>query len=104
MEDIILLETKLFYPEKEVFKLQFSIGEFDMVIFDPQTITCEIYEVKHSEEIHPNQYRFLIEEEKLEQTEFRYGNITKRCVIYSGESCIENDIEYKNVEEYLMFE
>ena len=103
MEDIILLETKLFYPEKEVFKLQFSIGEFDMVIFDPKTITCEIYEVKHSKEIHPNQYRFLIEEEKLEQTKFRYGNITRRCVIYSGESRIENNIEYKNVEEYLLF-
>lgn len=103
MEDIILLETKLFYPEKEVFKLQFSIGEFDMVIFDPKTITCEIYEIKHSEEIHPNQYRFLIEEEKLKQTEFRYGNITRRCVIYSGESRIENNIEYKNVEEYLLF-
>ena len=103
MEDIILLETKLFYPEKEVFKLQFSIGEFDMVIFDPKTITCEIYEVKHSKEIHPNQYRFLIEEEKLEQTEFRYGKITRRCVIYSGESRIENNIEYKNVEEYLLF-
>ena len=26
MEDIILLETKIYNPEKEVFKLQFAIG------------------------------------------------------------------------------
>ena len=73
MEDIVLLETKLFYPKKEVFKLQFSIGEFDMVIFDPKTITCEIYEIKHSKEIHSNQYRFLIEEEKLDFKNVSFG-------------------------------
>jgi hypothetical protein len=50
MEDIVLLETKLAYPKKKVFKLQFAIGEFDMVVFDPKELNCEIYEIKYSRE------------------------------------------------------
>ena len=35
-------------------------------------------------------------------TEKRFGQITKRCVLYRGKSYTEeNGIEYKNVEEYL---
>ena len=41
MEDIILLETQLAQPSKEVFKLQFTVGEFDMVVFDPETIIAK---------------------------------------------------------------
>ena len=103
MEDIILLETQMAHQNCEVFKLKFAVGEFDMVIYNPQTISCEIFEIKHSDEVHPNQYRHLTDEQKLKETEFRYGDITRRCVIYNGESHIENGIEYINVEEYLMF-
>lgn len=42
MEEIVLLETKKAFPEKEVFKLKFAIGEFDMVIHDPEKVTCEM--------------------------------------------------------------
>lgn len=103
MEDIILLETKMAKPNCEIFKIKFAVGEFDMVIFNPQTLSCEIFEIKHSKEVHPEQYRHLIDEQKLKETEFRYGDITRRCVIYNGESHIENDVEYLNVEEYLKF-
>ena len=48
MEDIVLLETKMANPEKKVFKLQFAVGEYDMVVFDPKSINCKIYEVKYS--------------------------------------------------------
>ena len=34
MEDIVLLETRMARPDKHVFRLQFSIGEFDMVVAD----------------------------------------------------------------------
>jgi len=102
-EDLVLLETKMQYPSKEVFKLQFSVGEFDMVVFDPHTLSAEVYEIKHSNQIHPNQCRFLLDEELINKTKFRYGDITKRCVIYSGETCIVGDIQYINVEEYLLF-
>ena len=101
-EEIILLETKMAYPDKQVFKLQFAIGEFDMVVVDPASITTEIYEIKHSAEVVPAQYRFLIDPEKCNAAEFRYGKIKKRAVIYRGESkLMDNGIEYINVEEYL---
>ena len=57
MEDVVLLETKLANPKKQVFVLQFAIGEFDMVVFDPASSSCEIYEIKHSTEIVPVQAR-----------------------------------------------
>ena len=102
MEDIVLLETKIANPKKQVFQLQFAVGEFDMVVADNVNATCEIYEVKHSKEQAKEQYRHLIDEEKLKSTEFRYGKITKKVVIYRGENAtLENEIEYRNVEDYL---
>ena len=62
MEDIILLETKMAYPQFEVFKLKFAVGEFDMVVFDPDTASCKIYEIKHCTEIHPKQTQHLTDE------------------------------------------
>lgn len=102
MEDIVLLETKLANPKKEIFHLQFAVGEFDMVVADSSTLTCEIYEVKHRKEQVNEQYRHLVDEEKLKSTEFRYGKVTKKVVIYRGKNMIlENGIEYINVEDYL---
>ena len=101
MEEIVLLETRMAYPQKNVFRLQFQIGEFDMVVADPKSLSCEIYELKHSRELVPEQYRFLVEPEKCKATEFRYGTITKKCVIYRGETTVDGEISYWNVEEYL---
>ena len=102
MEDIVLLETKLANPKKEVFVLQFPIGEFDMVVFDPAAGSCQVFEIKHSAEGVPQQYRHLIDEEKCAQTEHRFGPITGRFVLYRGENrVLENGVVYQNVEEYL---
>ena len=101
MEDIILLETKLACPEKKVFKLQFPIGEFDMVVYDPKELSCEIYEVKYSREQVPEQYRHLDDEEKCALTNHRYGDIKGKYVIYRGEATVCGDVRYLNVEEYL---
>lgn len=101
LEDMILLETKLANPEKEVFTLQFPIGEFDMVIFDPAAGNCGIFEIKHSTRVEPHQYRHLIDADKCAQTQHRYGTITARTVLYRGESRMADDIRYLNVEEYL---
>lgn len=102
MEDIVLLETKIANPKKQVFQLQFAVGEFDMVIADEENLACEVYEIKHSEAQAKEQYRHLTDDEKLKNTEFRYGKITKRVVIYRGENAtLENGIEYRNVEDYL---
>ena len=108
LEDIVIYETKrVLMPnrhenKKQVFQIRFEAGEFDMVIYDNQTNTCEIYEIKHSLEAVPFQYRHLINGDKIELTEKRFGKITKKCVLYRGETMqSENDVLYKNVEEYL---
>ena len=101
LEDIVLLETKLANPKKQVFVLQFPVGEFDMVVFDPEAGSCRIFEIKHSEEAVPQQYRHLIDEQKCAQTEHRYGPITGKFVLYRGESQVVEGIQYQNVEEYL---
>ena len=103
MEDIVLLETfKSAKKNKRVFKLTFSVGEFDMAIYDSKENTCECYEIKHSVQIVPAQTKYLIDEEKLNQTSKRFGKISKRCVLYRGEDTVlENGIEYRNVEAYL---
>ena len=108
LEDIVIYETKrVLMPnrhenKKQVFQIRFEAGEFDMVIYDNQTNTCEIYEIKHSLETVPFQYRHLINEDKIALTEKRFGKVTKKCVLYRGETMqSENDVMYKNVEEYL---
>lgn len=108
LEDIVIYETKrVLMPKrhenkKQVFQIRFDAGEFDMVIYDNQTNTCEIYEIKHSDEPVPYQYRHLINEDKIALTEKRFGKITKKCVLYRGETMeTESDVVYENVEEYL---
>ena len=101
MEEIVLFETKKAYPKKEVFKLTFAVGEFDMVIFDPEKVNCEIFEIKHSSVAVPQQYRHLRDNQKCKDTEFRYGTINGKYVIYRGESKIDGEVKYLNVEEYL---
>lgn len=109
MEDIVLLETKLAKKKCEVFRLQFAVGEFDMVVFDPEEGNCQIYEIKHSTEIVPQQCRHLLDSKKCSETEFRYGSITGKYVIYRGENAelkdvmedTEENVVYLNVEEYL---
>ena len=96
MEDIVLLETaKSLSKRYRVFKL-------DMVIYDTENNSCEIYEIKHSKERTPQQYRHINDPEKLAETERKYGKITKRAVIYRGDAYLEeNGVEYINVESYL---
>lgn len=101
LKDIVLLETKLATPKKQVFVLQFPVGEFDMVVFDPNAGSCRIFEIKHSEEAAPQQYRHLIDAEKCAQTEHRYGPITGRFALYRGKDQVVEGIRYQNVEEYL---
>ena len=101
MEDIVLLETALAYPGKEVFVLQFPVGEFDMVVFDREALDCEIFEIKHSDKTDEKQYRHIIDEEKCSLTEFQYGRIKGRYVIYRGPDTLVDRVQYVNVESYL---
>lgn len=102
MEEIVLLETtKAIDKSRRVFKMTFAAAEFDMVIYD-KTNSCECYEIKHSDQIVAHQTQYLTDEECLKATEWRFGPITKRCVIYRGpDAVLENGIVYSNVENYL---
>lgn len=103
MEDIVLLETTRALPKgKHAFKLTMSAGEFDMVIYDEEQDTCELYEVKHSEQIVDRQYHVLADQEECALVEKKYGTIVKKCVLYRGKPTeLENGIVYENVEQYL---
>ena len=101
LEDIILIETKLANPKKQVFQLRFAIGEFDMVVADNETATCEIFEIKYSKEIIDKQYQHLNDDKKCEDAAFRFGTITGKYVIYRGETKDVDGVKYVNVEEYL---
>ena len=100
---IVLLETmKSAGREHRVFKLQFAVGEFDMVIYDEKENCCEIFEIKHSGKQVPAQYRHLLDQEKCDKTEQRFGPIRGRYVLYRGEDvALENGVHYRNVERYL---
>ena len=103
LEDIVLLETmKAAGTHQQVFKLQFAGGEFDMVVYDGERDCCKIYEVKHSGQQVPAQYRHLLDREKSRLTERRFGQIAERTVLYRGEDMqLENGVRYRNVEGYL---
>lgn len=104
MEDIVLLETqKAAQRYQRVFKLQFSRGEYDMVVYDERENRCAVYEIKHSGRDIPEQRRHLCDEEMLRQTERRFGSVVGRYVLYRGPtlSAPEDGVRYLNVEEYL---
>lgn len=102
MEDIILLETSIAKKDKYVFKLQFSIGEYDMLVVDENKLEVDIYEIKHSDKIIDKQTRFLKDTKLLKDTEFRYGTIKSRNVIYNGKTLKKDGINYINAEDYLL--
>ena len=102
LEDIVLLETRMARTGCKVFHLQFAVGEFDMVVCSPETESCEIYEIKHSTEIAPEQTRHLRDADKCNATAFRFGTITGKYVIYRGKSMEVDGIRYVNAEEYLL--
>jgi len=109
LEDIVLMETleatprpREIFAGKEVFKLQFESGEFDMVIRDLGTRTCAIFEVKHSRERVDEQFRHLVDARLLSRTEKAFGKVISRTVLYRGPDFDhDSGVLYRNVEGYL---
>ena len=83
------------------FKLIFAVGEFDMVIADEKTLTCEIFEIKHTDNVFSAQYKNLIDEEKCRLVEHDFGEIVGKTVLYRGEDTEVDGIKYRNVTRYL---
>ncbi|MBQ3064842.1 MAG: ATP-binding protein, partial [Clostridia bacterium] len=100
----ILIETaKSLKPSRyKVFKLQFDRGEYDMVVYDKQEHCCDVYEIKHSDKMVYDQTKHLIDDDKIDLTESRFGEVRGRYVLYRGEMK-ENEmgILYRNASEYL---
>ena len=87
---------------REAFKLEFSDGEFDMVVCDREKGTCRLYEIKHAQERNSRQTRHLTDVRKLGQVARLYGRVEERTVLYRGEDIrLKNGIRYRNVNEYL---
>ncbi len=103
MEDIILLEcSKVTTKDQSIFKLMFDRGEFDMVIYDKYENACAVFEIKHSDKEVSKQYQYLINDSLCKQTENRFGEIVKKCVIYRGDSYRnQDDIIYQNAADFL---
>jgi len=109
LEDIVLMETleatprpREIFAGKEVFKLQFESGEFDMVVRDLGTRTCKLFEVKHSMERFDEQFRHLVDARLLSRTEKAFGKVVSRTVLYRGPDFDhDSGVLYRNVEGYL---
>lgn len=103
LEDIVLLEVCASVSgNTEAFKFKFAGGgEYDMVIYDKQSDTCKIYEIKHSNEIFDRQTIHLRNEEKCAIIEQRFGKITGKYVLYRGADVSVDGIQYLNVEKFL---
>ena len=106
LEDIVLLETAKAMQKsknsKEVFKLQFAAGEYDMVIADEEDASVGIFEIKHSAVRDEGQCRYLRDRRCLEKTERLYGEVISRTVLYRGDDFDTPDgIHYRNVNRYL---
>ena len=109
LEDIVLIETRLAFPASlnpfegfDVFKLQFDVGEFDMVICDNAHRSCRLFEIKHSGEIAEQQFCHLADKEKLRLVQERFGDVAERTVLYRGpDADIDGGIRYRNVNSFL---
>ena len=109
LEDIVLIETRLAFPASpnpfegfDVFKLQFDVGEFDMVVCDNVHRTCRLFEIKHSGEVTEQQFRHLVDREKIRLVRERFGDVTERTVLYRGaDADIDGGIRYCNVNAFL---
>ena len=58
--------------------------------------------IKYNDEVYEEQYKHLEDEEKNKIVEHYFGKINKRCVLYRGKTKKVNNIQYLNVEEYLL--
>lgn len=103
LEDIVLLElNKSISKDKEVFQFRFDLGgEFDMVVYNKGEHSCKIYEIKHSSKAVIEQAKHLLNKQKCDIIESRYGKIIGRYVLYRGKDEIAGDIQYLNIEKFL---
>ena len=104
LEDIVLLErTRNKKPNEMVFKyITFDKGEYDMVVYDYDTNSFELYEIKHTKtEAIDYQAKNLNNTELFKQLSKGVGEIKDRCILYRGDHLEKKGISFMSVEYYL---
>lgn len=102
-EDTVLMDTIGFYGKRNrVFHMPLPKGEFDMVVHDRENRTCDVFEIKHGQYVDDKQRRHLENEDNDEFIKLVCpGCEVRKYVLYNGEPCKENDIDYINIFSYL---
>lgn len=103
LKDIVLLETRKGISKRyQAFRVHLPEGSFDMVVYDTEQNTCTVFEIVNAKKIQQKHYKNLIDEDKIDELESRFGKITTKYILYRGEDYFEDDkIMYLNVENYL---
>ncbi|MBQ9457672.1 MAG: AAA family ATPase [Bacilli bacterium] len=103
LEDIVLLDASLSSRSKMVFKyIDFTLGEFDLAIYDPEQNQVDIGEIKHSLAMVPEtQAKFLYKADLIASLERRFGQVERRFVLYRGKDGECQGVIYRNVEAFL---
>jgi len=101
VEDVVLYESKLFRVDSDVFTLVFADGKFDMVIFNTHTNKCSIYKIVNSDELSPIVFKDFNDQKKCFDTQFRFGTIEAKYILYLGENKNISGIECLNITDYL---
>ncbi len=110
LEDMLHLETKAAKTECEVFRLRMEKGDFEMVVADPKTKSCELYEIKHCNELSRAHAEYLLDDAVCAEVAAKYGEITGKFVIYNGKTInvMESgtngkleSVKYWNAEKYV---
>jgi len=99
--DLILLETKMSLPNDDVFTLKFVDGKYDMVVSNPTTEKSSIFNIFFEDIVLPIRLKDLNEQKKLFDTEYRYGKVCAKNVLYLGDTKNDDGIDYINIQEYL---
>lgn len=110
LEDMLHLETKAAKANCEVFRLCMEKGAFEMVVADPKANSCELYEIKHCNELSRAHAEYLLDDAVCAEVAAKYGEITGKFVIYNGKTInvMESgtngkleSVKYWNAEKYV---
>lgn len=103
LEELVLFETMNRIGDKaKAFKYESDIGEVDMVVYYKDTDTCNLYEIKHSEQRSSHQITYLLNMDLCSDIEKVYGTIRNKYLLYRGDDFLEeNGIQYLNVSNFL---
>lgn len=110
LEDVLHLETKAAKTDCEVFRLHLEEGALDMVVADAKAGSCELYEIKHCNELSRAHAEYLLNDEICDAVAVRFGEIAGKFVLYHGKTInvmeagnkgTMQSVKYFNIEKYL---